>query len=127
MVGIAATIAPLIGGAIAVGCLNWSLTVGPFEWKHFHVLFLVVIFLRIVTFYFLKRVQEPQSAPLMRVIGILNPIRSIDVYAGLTQALSILISPARFVVNRVVRNIRRTKKRRSDRQWPGEHRTPPPH
>lgn len=103
LVGIAATVAPLMGGALAVVFSGWSVSFGAMEWGHFHFLFLVSIILRIGTFYFLRRVQEPEAAPLTEVISILRPIRSIDVYEGFETALNVVVAPARFVLKKLTR------------------------
>jgi MFS family permease len=116
MVGIAATVAPLIGGGLAMFFSNWSVALGPLQWQHFHFLFLASVVMRMVTFVFLRRVQEPEAVPVTEVVSILRPIRSVDVYEGFEVALNIMIAPARFVLRKIVpitkaRGARRKKRR----------------
>jgi hypothetical protein len=72
--------------------------------------------MRMVTFVFLRRVQEPEAVPVTEVVSILRPIRSVDVYEGFEVALNIMIAPARFVLRKIVpitkaRGARRKKRR----------------
>ena len=116
VVGIAATVAPLIGGSLAVLFSGWSLDLGPIVWEHFHFLFILAILLRVTTFYFLSRVREPESTSLTEVVGILRPIRSIDVYEGLELALNVMIAPARFVFKKLAGKTRRKRVRKSPKR-----------
>ncbi|MBI3578895.1 MAG: MFS transporter [Ignavibacteriales bacterium] len=101
VVGIAATVAPLIGGSLAVLCSHWSVELGGFHLAHFHFLFLASVGMRAVTFYFLKKVQETESASLAQVISVIEPIRSINVFEGFQFALRTLAAPARFVMKKL--------------------------
>jgi MFS family permease len=112
MVGIAATVAPLIGGAFAVGVSDWSLALGPLQWQHFHFLFFAAAALTGVTFIFLRRVQEPAAVPLTEVVSALRPIRSVNVYEGLEIALNVVIGPARSVLEKIVPMARRSEERK---------------
>lgn len=103
IVGIAATVAPLLGGSLAVLFSGWSLNLGPVTWSHFHFLFIVSIILRFVTFWFLRKVLEPEAAGVTEVISVVRPVRSIDVYKGFELALNVVIAPAKFVVKRISR------------------------
>lgn len=101
VVGIAATVAPLIGGSLAVLFSHWSVEFGGFHLAHFHFLFLASVGMRAMTFYFLRKIQEPESATLAQVINVIEPIRSIDVFEGFQFALRTLIAPARFVMKKL--------------------------
>jgi len=101
VVGIAATIAPLVGGAIAVSISDWSLSVGPLHWEHFHFLFMMAAVLAAVTFVFLKRVQEPAAMPITDVVSVLRPIRSVDIYEGLEIARNMMLAPARYFLRKI--------------------------
>ena len=115
VVGIAATIAPLIGGVIAISVSDWSLSVGPLHWEHFHFLFIMAAVLAGVTFVFLRRVEEPAAAPIADVVSVLRPIRSVDVYEGLEIARTMMLAPARYLLKKIgpmTKPRKRGKKRR---------------
>ncbi|MEK6755602.1 MAG: MFS transporter [Bacteroidota bacterium] len=118
MVGIAATVAPLVGGGLAVFFSGWSVTLGPLQWQHFHFLFLASVVMRVVTFVFLRKVQEPEAVPVTEVVSVLRPIRSVDVYEGFEVAFNVMVAPARYVLEKIVpisKSRRRGKRqRRSD-------------
>lgn len=75
VVGIAATVAPLLGGSLALLFTNWQFTLGPFQWAHFHFLFLGSAFIRLGTFLTLRRVHEPGAKSLGYVLRMLHPVR----------------------------------------------------
>lgn len=101
IVGIAATVAPLLGGSLAVLFSGWSLDLGIVQWSHFHFLFIISIILRFATFWFLRKVEEPEAAGVTEVISVVRPVRSIDIYKGFELALNVVIAPAKFVVRRM--------------------------
>ncbi len=103
MVGIAAALAPLLGGSLAVMFSDWSLDLGYLEWRHFHFLFLTSALLRVATLSFLGKVHEPEAAPVTKVMNVILPVRSIDVYKGFEMALNVVIAPARFVAGKMGR------------------------
>jgi MFS family permease len=102
VVGVAATVAPLIGGSLAVVFAHWQLSLGVFQWQHFHFLFLLALLLRVGAFRLLSGVQEPEAGTVTHVISVINPIRSIDLSEGFQQVLHSVIAPARYVVERLV-------------------------
>jgi MFS family permease len=106
VVGIAATVAPLIGGGLALVFADWRFSVGNWHWAHFHFLFLTAALLRIGMFFTLRRVREPESKSLAHVIRVIRPIRSIDIFEGFQEALHSLLAPARYVIDKLV-------------EWPG--------
>lgn len=114
VVGIAAMVAPLIGGGLAMMFSRWSVEVGGLQLAHFHFLFLASVGMRALTFYFLRKVHEPESVTLAQVINVIEPIRSIDVFEGFQFALRTLIAPARFVIKKLApKSVERRAQRKS--------------
>ncbi len=106
LVGIAASISPLIGGALAVAASSWSLSLGNLHLSHFHFVFLAATVLRLVGFRFLYSVQEKKAKSVAHVISIIRPIRALDVFEGFQQVLHSLIFPARFLIEKLVERVR---------------------
>jgi MFS family permease len=120
VVGIAATIAPLIGGALALVFAEWKLALGNFRWAHFHFLFFFAALLRLGTFWALRHVREPESKSVAHMISVIRPIRSLDIFEGFQQALHSLFAPAKYVIEKLVERPRQRAKapkpRRMDKE-----------
>jgi hypothetical protein len=101
-VGVAATVAPLIGGGLALLFADWRLAFAGFHWEHFHFLFFTAALLRVVTSAALHRVHEPVSKSMKHVIRVLWPMRSINIFEGFQQALHALLAPSREVIDKLV-------------------------
>lgn len=115
VVGIAATIAPLIGGGLALLFSGWQLTLGGFHWAHFHFLFFTAALLRLGTFVTLHYVHEPVSKSMKHVIRVFWPTRSINIFEGFQQALHALLAPSRSMIEKLVeRHNGKSSRRRSD-------------
>jgi len=119
VVGIAAMIAPLIGGGLALVFAGWSITLGNFHWAHFHFLFFLAALLRVGTFFALRYVREPEAKSVAHVISVIRPIRSLDIFEGFQQALHSLFAPAKYVIEKLVErpreNAKTPKPRRMDK------------
>lgn len=109
IVGVAATIAPLIGGTLALVFSGWRLDLGFLRLEHFHFLFLTAALLRIGTFFFLNSVQERESRSVTHVITVILPIRGVDIFEGFQEALHSLLAPARYVIDKLVERPRRKR------------------
>ncbi len=118
MVGIAASISPLIGGSLAVAASSWSLSMGSFALEHFHFVFLAAFLLRLLAFRFLAAVHEPEAKSVTHVISVIRPIRSLDVFEGFQLVLHSLLFPARYVVEKLVERVR-AERDDNDRRTPG--------
>lgn len=119
VVGIAATIAPLIGGGLALVFAGWNLTLGNFHWAHFHFLFFLAALLRLGTFWALRYIREPEAKSVAHIISVIRPVRSIDIFEGFQQALHSLFAPAKYVIDKLVerprKNARTPRPRRRDK------------
>jgi MFS family permease len=102
VVGIAATIAPLIGGVLALVFSDWKLTLGGFHWAHLHFLFFTAALLRLGTLLLLRHVREPVSKSMKHVIRVFWPMRSINIFEGFQQALHSLLAPSRSMLEKLV-------------------------
>lgn len=102
VVGIAATVAPLLGGGLALIFSSWELQLGGFHWAHFHFLFFTAGLLRLGTLLMLQRVHEPVSKSVKHVIRVLWPVRSINIFEGFQQALHSLMAPSRSILDKLV-------------------------
>ncbi len=101
VVGIAATLAPLMGGVLAGTFHSWRLSIGALEIKHLKFLFLLSFLIRLLSLPALHRVIEPKAARPVDVIRVLLPFREIDIFEGFQQVLQILLFPVRFIRDRV--------------------------
>ncbi len=101
VVGIAATTAPLIGGVLAGLFQHLEVTIGAFHLEHLKFIFLLSTLLRIATLPFLRRVKEPEAARPVDVIRVLLPFRDIDIFEGFQQMVELLLTPARYIRDRV--------------------------
>jgi MFS family permease len=106
LVGIAASISPLIGGALAVAASSWSLSFGNLHLSHFHFVFLAAAVVRLLGFRFLYQVHEKKAKSVAHVISVIRPIRSLDVSEGFQQVLHSLIFPARVLIEKLVERVR---------------------
>lgn len=102
VVGIAATIAPLIGGGLAVVFTDFHFSFKLGEWRHFHFLFMLALLLRIVALRLLSYVRETDAKRVVHVIGIISPVTGIDMFEGFRQVLHSVRAPARYVIERLV-------------------------
>lgn len=102
VVGIAATVAPLIGGGLALLFAGWKLSFAGFHWAHFHFLFFTAALLRLVTMVMLHRVHEPVSKSMKHVIRVFWPMRSINIFEGFQQTLHSLLAPSRSIIDKLV-------------------------
>jgi len=102
VVGIAATIAPLIGGSLAVIFADLEFSFGLGKWQHFHFLFMLAVVLRIVALRLLSHVREADSKRVVHFIRVISPVRSLDMFEGFQQVLHSVSAPARYVIERLV-------------------------
>jgi len=102
VVGIAATLAPLLGGGLALWFSDWKLTLGGFHWRHFHFLFFTAALLRLGTLFLLRFVREPVSKSMKHVIRVFWPMRSINIFEGFQQTLHSLLAPSRSIIDKLV-------------------------
>lgn len=114
VVGVAATIAPLVGGGLAILYSHWQLDLGWLRLEHLHFLFLTAAILRIGTFFFLNNVTEPESKSVTHVIKVIVPIRGVDIFEGFQEALHSLLAPARYVLDKLVERPRRKRRRKKE-------------
>ncbi len=110
VVGIAAMIAPLLGGGLALVFAGWNLTLGNFHWAHFHFLFFLAALLRLGTFWALRYVRESEAKSVAHIINVIRPIRSLDIFEGFQQALHSLFAPAKYVIEKLVERPRKNAK-----------------
>ncbi|MEO8167190.1 MAG: MFS transporter, partial [bacterium] len=101
-VGIAVTIAPLVGGGLALALAQSHVSFGFIQWQHFHFVFLTALTLRIIALRLLRYVQEPEAQRVVHVINVIRPIRGIDMFEGFQHALHSVSAPARYVIERLV-------------------------
>ena len=119
VVGVVATMAPLLGGGLALVFSKWNLTWGNFQWTQFHFLFLLATLLRLLTFWTLRQVREPESKSVAQVFRMIPLMRSIDISEGFEEALHFLLAPARFVMEKFSdRPPRRSKSNRTLKKPP---------
>jgi MFS family permease len=101
VVGVAATLAPLLGGILAGLLQNMQVSVGSLSIEHFKFLFLLSFVIRLVSIPLLRRVPEPKAARPVDVIRVLLPFRDIDIFEGFQQMVQLFLAPVRFVRDRV--------------------------
>ena len=101
VVGIAATVAPLIGGILAGLVQHLEVSLGSFHIEHLKFLFLLSFVSRLATLPFLRRVIEPEAARPVDIIRVMLPFRDIDIFEGLQQMFQILLAPVRYIRDRV--------------------------
>jgi MFS family permease len=101
VVGIAATVAPLIGGILAGLFQSVQFSVGTFYLEHLKFLFLLSTIVRLVSFSLLRRVPEPKAARPVDVIRVILPFRDIDIFEGFQYVLQLLLAPVRYIRDRV--------------------------
>ncbi|HEX9655562.1 MAG TPA: MFS transporter [Bacteroidota bacterium] len=102
VVGIAATIAPLIGGGLAMAFADQQISFGLGGWRQFHLLFMLALLLRIVAMRLLSHVQESDAKRVVHVIRVISPVTGIDMFEGFQQVLHSVSAPARYVIERLV-------------------------
>lgn len=102
VVGIAATVAPLIGGGLAVAFTDLHYSFGWVQWEHFHFLFLLALVLRVAAMRLLSYVHEVDAGSVVHVIRVIGPVRGIDMFEGFQQVLHSVSAPARYVIERLV-------------------------
>lgn len=101
-VGIAVTIAPLVGGGLAIALAQSHVSFGFIQWQHFHFLFLAALMLRVVALRLLSYVQEAEAQRAVHVIKVIRPVIGIDMFEGFQQVLHSVSAPARYVIERLV-------------------------
>lgn len=101
VVGIAATVAPLIGGILAGLFQQTQLSIPSFHIEHLKFLFLLSFVVRLISLPLLRRVPEPEAARPVDVIRVLLPFRDIDIFEGFQQMFQILLFPVRYIRDRV--------------------------
>lgn len=69
LIGSVSATAAICGGAIATVLLNWNWSVGPIEIGGLKVVFLLSALGRLASIAMLLRVREPESAPVLQVVG----------------------------------------------------------
>ncbi|MEK6571847.1 MAG: MFS transporter, partial [Bacteroidota bacterium] len=101
VVGIAATVAPLLGGILAGVVQHLDVSLGAIHIDHLKLIFLLSTLLRVITFPFLRRVTEPKAARPVDVIRVLLPFRDIDIFEGFQQMVQLFLAPVRYIRDRV--------------------------
>ncbi len=102
VVGIAVTIAPLVGGALALAMAQSQVSFGFIQWQHFHFVFLTALVLRIVALRLLSYVNEPEAQRVVHVINVIRPMIGVGMFEGFHQVLHSVSAPARYVIERLV-------------------------
>lgn len=102
VVGIAVTVAPLVGGALAVVLAQSQVSFGFLQWQHFHFVFLTALALRIVALRLLSYVNEPEAQRVVHVINVIRPMIGVNMFEGFQQVLHSVSAPARYVIERLV-------------------------
>ncbi|MDZ7269602.1 MAG: MFS transporter [candidate division KSB1 bacterium] len=109
--GIAATVAPLLGGALAMIFADWEWQYGRLHWAHFHFLFLTAGLLRLATLLLLQRVDEPVSKSIKHVMRVIWPVRSLSLGEGFQQAWHLLLAPSRAIIDKLAERHERRGRR----------------
>jgi MFS family permease len=101
VVGIAATLAPLLGGALAGLLVHMQVSIAGLSIEHFKFLFLLSFTVRLISISLLRRVPEPKAARPVDVIRVLLPFRDIDVFEGFQEMVQLFLAPVRYIRDRV--------------------------
>jgi MFS family permease len=101
VVGIAATLAPLLGGVLAGLLQHTQISVAGSSIEHFKFLFLLSFAVRLISIPLLRRVPEPKAARPIDVIRVVLPFRDIDVFEGFHEVVQLFLAPVRYIRDRV--------------------------
>jgi len=101
VVGVAATIAPLLGGVLAGLLQHMQISIAGLSIEHFKFLFLLSFAVRLISISLLRRVPEPKAARPVDVVRVLLPFRDIDVFEGFQEMVQLFLAPVRYFRDRV--------------------------
>jgi MFS family permease len=101
VVGVAATLAPLLAGVLAGLLQHMQISIAGLSIEHFKFLFLLSFVVRLISISLLRRVPEPQAARPVDVIRVLLPFRDIDVFEGFQEMVQLFLAPVRYIRDRV--------------------------
>lgn len=89
LTSLATAIAPLAGGAV----ITWALAQGWTADDVYHGFFLILPALGLVTWFVVRRLPEPDTAPLERVVGAMRNVRTLGAVLGLGFLFTYLFEP----------------------------------
>lgn len=102
LTSLATALSPLVSGRLLGWCLAQGWAPGPV----YRAVFASIPLLAIATWLVVRRLREPDTAPLQQVVGAMRNVRTLGAVLGLGFLFSFLFDPASYTYSKISRRLK---------------------
>lgn len=103
LTSLATALAPLASGKLLAWCFAQGWAPGPV----YRGFFLALPLLALATWLLVRRLREPDTAPLQSVVGAMRNVRTLGAVLGLGFLFSFLFDPASYTYTKITKRLKR--------------------